>query len=275
MKTKQIHKEMITIGNLHVYCEYVLNNKPPIILIHGFVSSTYTFKHIIPLLAEKFSVVAIDLPGFGRSEKSKKFIYSFKNYAKLIVECLNFFNLNKVTIVGHSMGGQIALYMAKYFPDKLTNLILLSSSGYLEKVKNPLFFGSYLPFSRFFLERYIKRKNVRSSVENVFYNHQLITEELLKEFQIPLMDKDFYISLLRLLRHREGDFTTEQLLEIQVPTLLIWGSEDKVVPVEIGNRLVTDLPNAKLITYEKTGHLLTHERPLKLYNDIVTYTSEK
>jgi pimeloyl-ACP methyl ester carboxylesterase len=110
------------------------------------------------------------------------------------------------------------------------------------------------------------------SLENVFYNKSYITDELMEEFTKPLTEKDFYTSLLRLLRYREGDLTSEELREIQIPTLLIWGEEDKVVPLEIGQRLLQDLPNAELITYEKTGHLVTEERPNDLYHDIMSYS---
>ena len=79
--------------------------------------------------------------------------------------------------------------------------------------------------------------------------------------------------MVRLLRHRE-DLEPYQLQEIQVPTLLIWGEEDKVVPVHIGHRLVSDLPQAQLITYEKTGHLITEEKPEHVFENILRYTME-
>ncbi|MFC0473173.1 alpha/beta fold hydrolase [Halalkalibacter kiskunsagensis] len=268
-----IQKETISIGEVTVYCEYVLNGRPPIILIHGFVSSTYTFNRLMPLLTKEFSVIAIDLPGFGRSEKSKTFIYSFSNYAKFIEECIQYFKLKDVTIIGHSMGGQIALYTAQLAPYKVKNLVLLCSSGYLKSAKKPLIYCSYLPFFRFFVEQYIRKKDIKKSLENVFYNKSFITEELIEEFTRPLTEKDFYTSLQRLLRYREGDLTSYQLSKIQIPTLLIWGEEDRVVPLKIGQRLVQDLPNAKLITYEKTGHLVTEERPNDLYHHIASYIS--
>ncbi|MDT8859309.1 alpha/beta hydrolase [Alkalihalobacillus sp. MEB130] len=269
----EVMKDTIPIAGLKVYCEYVLNGKPPILLIHGFVSSTYTFHRLIPLLKKNFSVIAIDLPGFGRSEKSKTFIYSFENYANFVSGCIDYFDLEGVTLVGHSMGGQIALYTAKRFPTKITKLILVCSSGYLKPAKKAHIYCSYIPFFRLAVERYIRRKDVKKSLENVFYNQSLINEEMMEEFARPLSEKDFYVSLIRLLRYREGDLSSKELREIAVPTLIVWGEEDKVVPLAIGKRLVEDLPNAKLITYEKTGHLVTEERTDELYRHILSYTS--
>ncbi|MCL7747885.1 alpha/beta fold hydrolase [Halalkalibacter alkaliphilus] len=269
----KVKRETIFIAGVKVYCEYLVNEKPPILLIHGFASSTYTFHRLIPLLKENFSIVALDLPGFGRSEKSKTFIYSFENYAIVIAECIKYFNLERVTIVGHSMGGQIALYTAKKVPSKISKLILICSSGYLKRAKKPLIYCSYIPFFRFFVEYYIRRKDVKKSLENVFYNRTFINEEMMQEFARPLSEKGFYISLMRLLRYREGDLSSKQLSEINIPTLLIWGEEDQVVPLSVGKRLVKDLPNADLITYEKTGHLVTEERTEELYCHILSYTS--
>lgn len=269
-----INQKYIKVQELNIYCEVVSNGKPPLLLLHGFASSTYTFHRLLPLLAQHFSVYAIDLPGFGRSEKSKSFRYSFKNYASLVRGCLDYFQLEKVSIVAHSMGGQIALYTAKMVPDKIDKLVLLCSSGYLQRAKKALICCSYLPFFSQFVKWYIHRKDVKEYLQNVFYDHSLITNNHIKEFEMPLRENGFYKALVRLLRYREGDLTSEQLREITVPVLLIWGKEDRVVPVHIGNKLEKDLPNATLVTYNEAGHLITEERPTEVFQQILTYTSK-
>jgi len=268
-----LNKTYLKIANLTLYCEYLLNGKPPLLLIHGFASSIYTFRRIIPLLQNHFSIIAIDLPGFGKSEKSISFVYSFQNYANVMIECLNQFGISTTSIVAHSMGGQIALNMARIAPEKFKNIVLLCSSGYLKRSKKLLICSSYLPFFEKIISFYIRRKDVKEYLKNVFFDQQLINdEELVREFGRPLTEKGFYQSLIRLLRDREGDLLPEQLREIQVPTLLIWGEEDQVVPLTVGQRLVRDLPNAQLITYEKTGHLITEERPDVVFKNIVMHT---
>ncbi|MFN7251677.1 MAG: alpha/beta fold hydrolase [Anaerobacillus sp.] len=265
-------EELIEVANVNIYCKYSLSEKPPLFLIHGFASSSYTFNRLYPLLEKHFSVIAIDLPGFGRSEKSTSFQYSFKNYAQLIAECIDHFNLDRVFIVGHSMGGQIALYTAKAIPEKVSKLILLCSSGYLKKAKRALVCCSYLPFFQYFVERFVKKKEVEAYLQNVFYDKSLITDKHIEEFGKPLQEKAFYTSLISLLRYREGDLTSEQLKMINLPTLLIWGKEDTVVPVYVGKKLVSDLSNSQLVTYKKTGHLITEERPNEVFEQILTYT---
>ncbi|WP_229740782.1 alpha/beta fold hydrolase [Ornithinibacillus halotolerans] len=253
--------------NTNVYCEYVLHeDKPTIFLIHGFVASMYTFNRLKPLLAKDYSVIAIDLPGFGKSEKSISFTYSFENYANLVIECLDYFKIDKASIAGHSMGGQIALYTAKNAPDRINKLVLFCSSGYLPRAKNYLIYSSYIPFFHLIARRKINSQSVVRNLRNVFYDHSLITSDQIEEYGKPLEDKNFAKSLVRLLRHREGDLRSEQLKEILTPTLILWGEEDKVVPLIIGKRLANDLPNAKLISFEKAGHLITEEKPKELFS---------
>jgi len=273
MSSTEMQQTYIKVDNINLYCECILNDKPPILLIHGFASSIFTFRRIIPLLQRHFSVFAVDLPGFGKSEKPTSFVYNFQNYAKLMLECIHKLEIPNTYIVAHSMGGQIALNMALMAPEKINKLILLCSSGYLKRSKKLLICSSYLPFFERFVQYYVRRKEVKNHLKNVFFNHSLINDELIQEFGSPLSEKGFYKALIRLLRHREDDLLPEQLQTIQIPTLLVWGKEDRVVPLEVGKRLVQDLPHAKLITYEKTGHLITEEKPDLVFKNILLHTS--
>ena len=266
-----LNQKYIELSNVKIFCEYSLNNKPPLLLIHGVAATIYTFNKLIPLLEEHFSIIAIDLPGFGQSEKSSSFVFSYQNYARVVAECIKYFDLNQVSIVGHSMGGQIALFTAKLFPEKINKVVLLASSGYLKAANKAIIYCTYLPFFKYFIKREVHKKEVKDILKNVFYDHSLITKGHIDEFGKPLKEEGFYISLLRLLRYREGDLSSEELKTIYKPALLLWGEEDIVVPVQVGHRLENDLPNAKLITYEKAGHLISEERPNEVFEQIVSF----
>lgn len=268
-----VKKEVHTIDGINIYCEHVMNDKPPIILLHGFLSSTYTFHRIIPILKDHYSVVAIDFPGFGRSEKSRSFIYSYYNYAHFVKECADYFNLDQFYVAGHSMGGQIALNMVNVMPDRIKGLVLLGCSGYLKKSSKIWIYSSYVPFFDRAISMYIQKKGVVNGLKNVLYNHSFITDKHIEEFGKPLADRDFYKVLARLLRYREGDLTSEQLKDISTPSLLLWGEEDRVVPVHIGAQLESDLPQAKMITFKETGHLITEERPNEVCKAIISHCS--
>lgn len=265
-------QKYIDLCGVKIYCEYsFVENRPPLLLIHGVAATMYTFNSLIPLLKDHFSIIAIDLPGFGRSEKSSLFIYSFQNYAKVVAACIDYFKLENVNIIGHSMGGQIALYATKMVPERINKLVLVSSSGYLKRANKAIIFCTYLPFFGHYVKHQVHKQEVKDVLKNVFYDPSLITENHIREFGKPLEEKGFYTSLMRLLRYREGDLNSKDLKTIENPTLLLWGKEDRVVSYRIGQRLADDLPNAKLITYEKAGHLLTEERPEEVFKEIVTF----
>lgn len=271
MTVNRLNQTYFKVADIHLYCEYIFNDKPPILLIHGLASSTYTFKPVIPFLQNEYSILAVDLPGFGKSEKPASFVYSFENYAKLLIECLQHFHISNTSIAAHSMGGQIALHMARLQPEKINQLILLCSSGYLRRAKKIMIATSYVPFFEKVVKFFILKKGVKGHLYNALYNKSLINEEMIREFGQPLLEKEFYQSLIRLLRHREGDLKPQELSEINIPTLLMWGEEDRVVPVDVGRRLVQDLPDAQLITFEDTGHLITAERPDLVSENIIKY----
>jgi len=271
---KNFTKTYIKLSGINIYCEYTLNGKPPILLIHGLVASVYTFRRMMPLLEEHFTVVAIDLPGFGRSEKSNRFINSYENFAKLIAACIDYFNLKEVYLAGHSMGGQISLYTARLFPNKVKKLILLNASGYLQPSNHWIKLLSYVPYFYLFIKKQVKKQGVRETLEMVLSDHSVITEEMIEEYGRPINEKNFYKSLLRLVRYREGDLRSKQVQQISTPALLIYGEEDRVVSLKTGEKLAKDLPYAQLITHPKTGHLFTDEVPEKLTEQIRHFALE-
>ncbi|MCM3739281.1 alpha/beta hydrolase [Oceanobacillus luteolus] len=268
---KSLTKEIIRLSNMNIYCEHLLQDKPPIIFIHGFVSSVSTFRRVIPKLSDSHSIIAIDLPGFGKSEKSTTFTYTYENYGRLITACMDYFNLDKASIVGHSMGGQVALHSTILVPERIDKLVLIASSGYLDKARAWQRYASYLPFSAQVAKRFVHKKTVQQYLENVLYDTTFVSRDLIEAYSQPLQEKNFYKTLIRLLRFREGDLSSEQLKEIHQPVLLIWGLEDRVVPVQIGVRLSEDLPNSHLFTYEKAGHLITEEKSQEVSRNILSF----
>ncbi|WP_231686780.1 alpha/beta fold hydrolase [Bacillus sp. JCM 19034] len=131
----EMEQSTVFLNGTDVFYQYAKAKgelKGTMVLIHGFVSSCYCFRKIIPKLRKHYNIYALDLPGFGRSGKRKDFEYSFHNYANVIISFCRLFELQKVILVGHSMGGQVALYTALNQPDLVEKLILMSSSGYLK-----------------------------------------------------------------------------------------------------------------------------------------------
>lgn len=267
--------QRITIDNVKIHVEYYPctsgTEKETVVLIHGYLSSTFSFRRLIPLLTKNYAVAAVDLPGFGQSEKPKSFVYSLANYGKLILSLLQKYQLDKAVLIGHSMGGQVALQAAKQAPQHIRKLILLASSGYMKPFSRRLVALSYMPSFTYWVRKLFEKRNAREIIHEVVFDPAIIDDHMVDTYIHPMEDKAFYRSLVGLLRHHGGDLPPEQLASIHTPALLLWGKEDRIVPLHIGERLAADLPNQTLKVYEQTGHLVPEERPAEVCRDIETF----
>jgi pimeloyl-ACP methyl ester carboxylesterase len=255
------------VNDINVYYEFYPNQgaEKTFILLHGFLSSTFTFRHLIPLLKKEYQVLSVDLPPFGKSGKCNRYIYSYKNLADTVIKLTEVFGLKKMTFIGHSMGGQIVLNILHLMPEVADKAILLCSSSYLKRSKLPLIISSHIPYFHLFVKYWFARTGVKKNLQDSLYNHSLITDEMINGYLQPFLQDEIFVALTRMIRHREDDLHTEILNQIKTPCLLIWGDHDKSMPLHIGKKLNNDLVNSELIILKETGHALPEERPIEVY----------
>jgi pimeloyl-ACP methyl ester carboxylesterase len=265
-----------TINGIELYYEYYHQptSRETVVLIHGFLSSLFSYRHLEPFLKERFSIVSVDLPPFGKSGHSAKFQYTFKNMALTVVKLLDTLGIPDYHLIGHSMGGQIVLNILHHYPSHAKKAVLLCSSGYSKRAKQSLILASYLPFFYLMIKLYLARSGIEKNLRNVVYDPRLINDEMREGYLNPFLENSIFKGLTGLLRHREGDLPPEVLKQIQTPCLLIWGEYDKVVPLHIGKQLAADLPNSTLKVLKDTGHLVPEERPEEVYEYIKKFLFE-
>ncbi|WP_243299801.1 alpha/beta fold hydrolase [Bacillus litorisediminis] len=263
------------INGTELYYEYHQNedSEETILLIHGFLSSSFSFRQLVPLLKKEYSVISVDIPPFGKSGKTTTFKYSYHNMAKTVLQLLNILGIQQAFVIGHSMGGQISLNMAHLKPAAIKGAVLLCSSSYLKRIKNSMRYSSYLPFFHHYVKLYLARSGVEENLNRVVYNAQLIDKEMIDGYMQPFLNNDIFKALTRMIRDREGDLPTEILQTIRVPCLLIWGEHDRVVPLHVGKRLHKDLPNSKLVVLKDAGHLVPEEKPEEVHHHIKSFIS--
>ncbi|QQK76221.1 alpha/beta hydrolase [Salicibibacter cibarius] len=241
------------------------NASPPrlFVLIHGFMSSAYSYQALIPELRLYGEVVTFDLPGFGKSKKTLRYRYSYAQYALTVNAIIKLYVTEQTEVipVGHSMGGQIALRLPKIMPRLPKKIVLLASSGGIARLPFWLRAATYLPFFSTWLRRYIRKHDVSNILHEVIFDSSIVTDKHVSAYEEPLREKAMYQALTKFIRHREGDLTKTELAEIHVPVLLLWGEADSIVPLKVGEKLVGALPCATLSTYPEIGHLLPEEMP--------------
>ncbi|WP_407920417.1 alpha/beta fold hydrolase [Gottfriedia luciferensis] len=241
------------------------------VLIHGFLSSCFSFRRLIPFIAKDHIVLVIDLPPFGKSGKHLNFKYSYDNFANVVISLIGHLDLKNIYLVGHSMGGQIALYVTKKKPELVQKVILLCSSGYLGRANPHLIFSSYFPFFYLYVKRHLARQGIMNSLISVVHNQKLIDEEMINGYKEPFLKDEIFRALTKMIRDREGDLSPTDLQKISAPILLIWGEKDKVVPLSVGERLHQDLKESILVTYPEAGHLIPEEIPEHIYDRISNF----
>lgn len=253
-----------TLDDGTLYAVHAPGDGPAVLLLHGFGGSTVSWRETIPALAEAgYDVYALDMRGFGLSDKGFEADYNHAAQAQRVRAWMDAVGLERATLVGHSMGGDVAARIALSAPDRVSSLVLVSASvaGQRHQYRVP---GVLLdvPFLRRWAQIGLRRAVplylddiLRESVED----DSAITPELIADYRRVLRTPEWELALLSMLRAE--DEHEAPVSELQAPTLLLWGSSDETVPPEQGERLERLIPGAELVVLEGAGHLLMHEQP--------------
>ncbi len=250
-----------------LYCE-IYGSGDPILFIHGLGASTYTWRNMIEPFQTNYQVILIDLKGFGKSPKPHDNSYSIGDQVDLLYQFIQEKNLQKLTLVGNSYGGAVSLFLSlkliKNDPGRLIKLALLDSAGY----PKPL--PCYVKLLRCSILGWLvlhllpSKTLARKILKLSYYNPTLITEEQVEQYAAPLDMKGGKRALQKVAQQAIPKNIEEIIAEyptINVPTLILWGSDDKVIPIEIGHKLNAAIPCSKLITIPITGHVPQEESP--------------
>lgn len=236
---------------------------PLLLLIHGITGSLDTWDGVIEDFAENYTVIAPDLLGHGQSAKPQG-DYSMGSYASGIRDLVGVLGYDRGTIVGHSLGGGIAMQFAYQFPEYCERLVLMSSGG-LGREVNPLLRAATLPGSELVLPLLTNRyflgagETVASAAGKLGLQFGSDVAEFARGYA-SLADGDARHAFLHTLRNvidiggqRVSALDRIYLAE-QIPLLLIWGDSDPVIPVQHGRAVLDVVPSARLVEIEDAGH---------------------
>jgi pimeloyl-ACP methyl ester carboxylesterase len=240
----------------------------PILFIHGFGFSKFTWRHVCQELQDSFTYYAIDLPGSGSSPARHDFECSLENLSDVVADFIIRKDLTSLTLAGSSLGGGLALlsllrHSAELSP-RIKSLCIVDGIAYPQKF--PFFVGLLrIPIlGRALLDVLPPDWHATAVLRYCYFDRSLITNEQIQEYGGHLRKKEVRKCLVQTARSIDTARLSEyidRLNTIEIPSLLIWGREDRVVPLQIGQRLARELKRSRLKIIEQCGHIPHEERP--------------
>lgn len=245
---------------------------PTVVLIHGFASSLETWSDVVPILAQTHRVITLDLKGFGWTDRPHG-DYSPGAQASLVFGLLDALEIETFAVVAHSWGSSVALTMALKAPERVTKMALYDAWVYEEQL--PSFFlwartdgiGELL-FAMFYDERPDER------MARAFFDPAKLTESLVEAVERSLQRPGTRAAALAAVRGQQFEALAAQYPQIRHSVLLLWGENDAVTPVDIGERLNRDLPNSRLVRYSRCGHFPMIEAQTESTNELAKFLLE-
>jgi pimeloyl-ACP methyl ester carboxylesterase len=267
-----VRGEFLDLGGarLYYYAAGTRGAGVPVVFIHGFPTSSHLWGDIVPLMPAGHRLVIVDLLGYGRSDRPLRHPVDVGAHAERMVGLLDELRIQRACIVGHGMGGGIAQALAVGHPQRVSSLCLIDSvsldhwpivaSQFSTLV---LTMAGLLPTPAIIatLHRELRRG----------YIHPGRAEHSIDLYLRPFHDaagRAAILAHLKALAHTQSISTAQQLSRMSVPTSLIWGRRDRLIPLSLGQRLQAAIPGATLDVIPDVGHFTPEEAPQRISESI-------
>ncbi len=269
------HSHFINVdgARLH-YQEFGERTNPTLVLLHGYTASLFVWHKVAPPLAEAgFHVIAVDLVGFGYSEKPRWFDYSIQSQARMVSRFMNRLGIGRATLVGSSYGGAVAMTLCLDYPEFVEKLVLLDAVCNDEVLTHPILRlaairGVGEVITPFLVDsRAMMRFRMRGTLSPA--NHHLITKDRISNVLRPLTAADGHHSVLATSRNWSANRIEQDAHMINQPTLIIWGEEDHVIGIHNGYSLHDSILNSRFVILKNCGHVPAEEKS-DIVSELVT-----
>ena len=256
---------------------------PLLVLLHGITSTSEAWREVMPGLSEQYTVVAPDLIGHGRSAKPRG-DYSLGAHAAGVRDLLAVLGFERGTVVGHSLGGGIAMQFSYLFPEYVERMALISSGGLGQEV-HPLLRAATLPGSEWVLPLMAREWSVKAggAVSSVAAKLGIEAGPDIAEFArgyASLVDagaREAFIDTMRSVIGPEGQKVSaldRLYLADQIPTLIVWGADDPIIPVAHGRRAHEIVKHSRYVEIEGSGHWPMLDAPDRFVRELTSVVEE-
>jgi pimeloyl-ACP methyl ester carboxylesterase len=256
---------------------------PPLVMLHGWLSHRGIWQNIMQSLEKDHYCIAVDLLGFGDSDKPATVDYSIRGHAQRVLNLLDTLQLGSFSVMGHSMGGQIGLYMASQLcPERIDRLVNVSGmvtgrlTPYAEMVMyNLVALGRYFP-PAYHVMRWLSSSrqlccSKASTFRPWFYDMQSMPFEAWDIDRKMASQPGMHVSAYRSGQAIHSADLTEYLGAIRARTLTIFGQQDAIVPVSEGWLVKEHLPNSHLVLFSDCGHFPMYEKPAQYMDTLKAF----
>lgn len=250
------------------------NDTVPLVLIHGTSSSLFTWDSTVLLLGLQHRIIRFDLPGFAITGPHPDRDYSMRMYTRFVDSVLINLGVSTCVIGGNSLGGAIAWQYAVQYPAKVQKLVLVDAGGYIpkEKMELPLGFRlAKMPVVNNVVKWITPKQLVRKSVEDVYGDKSRVTDALVDLYSDMTLREGNRQALIDRMQLGLGEDASAQIRTIQIPTLIIWGDQDHLIPVSNAAMFHRDIKGSEQIILKGIGHVPMEEAPREFARALVPF----
>lgn len=252
----------------------------PLLLIHGYGAAIWVWEKQIEILSQSYRVYALDLIGYGYSDRPK-IDYTPDAYIHFLRDFMDAVGIEKATLIGNSMGGGIAWAMAIFFPERVEKLVLINCvpPDVLERVKNESFRTLVtikdIPLLPYLVIGSRSKNSIKWILQECLANIKLITPEVLnRQYQLSKIKGTTWALYSTFKNASNAKGLKDYLSRIDHPTLLIWGKWDLIFPPAVGEELHQAIRGAKFKVIDKSGHMPMWETPEEVNQEILSFLKE-
>ena len=261
--------QFVAVNDLNVHYKQMGSGEPVFILLHGFGASTFSWREVMQPLADFGTAIAYDRPAFGLTERPLEWEgdnpYTQESNVKLLLGLMDTLGVEQAVLIGNSAGGTVATAFTLAHPERVTALIEVDAAIY-QTMPESAFIDWLLETPQAdrigpLIARRLGGSQGDEFLESAWHAPDKITPEIFEGYRQPLKVNHWDRALWEHTQASDPPGLVDRLDQIQVPTLVISGDDDQIVPLENSRRLAEDIPGATLTVIEDCGHLPQEECP--------------
>lgn len=259
--------QFVTVDGMQVHLrdEGRRDDPVPLLLLHGTSASLHTWEGWVAALKAERRVISLDLPGFGLTGPFPDSDYRLAHYSRFLAQVLDQLQVPRVVVAGNSFGGQLAWRFALDQPQRVERLVLVDAAGYPRNATSvPIGFRlAQVPGLAPLMANLLPRSMIDSSVRNVYGDPGKVDEALVdRYYDLTRRAGNRQALRQRFVQAPSGE-DHARIAELTVPTLILWGGQDRLIPPDNAERFQRDIAGSRLVLFDDLGHVPQEEDPLR------------